>query len=271
MENEVTQIYSGSVPYHYDKYQGPVYFEPYALEVAGRIDPSIVHVALEIACGTGRVTNHLRKVLASDATLIATDLSQDMMAVAKEKLKDRKIEWQIADAQELPFTDNNVDLVVCCFGYMFVPDKARAFSEAYRVLRTGGRLLFTSWDKLELNGTTSVQRMVARKYLGDDLPAPYKAAFAMHNDEEIKGDLLQAGFNDIDIERVDKIAHSPSAKEVAEGLTYGGSMYKEIIKRDPALASQMRSEIEQGLVEKFGAAPMNAPMRALLVTAKKRI
>src|SRR5215203_3317405 len=105
--SNVSQPYdfSGSIPKHYDQFSGPMFFEPYAIEVAGRIDPSSVAVALELASGTGRVTNHLRNAIPSSAKLIASDISTDMLAIAKEKLKEKNIEWQIIDAQGLPFED----------------------------------------------------------------------------------------------------------------------------------------------------------------------
>ncbi len=45
---------SGQDAFHYEHFLGPLFFEPYAIEVAKRIDPSGVSVALEIAAGTGR-------------------------------------------------------------------------------------------------------------------------------------------------------------------------------------------------------------------------
>src|SRR5215216_7809518 len=178
--------FSGSIPKHYDQFSGPMFFEPYAIEVSNRIDPSSVAVALELASGTGRVTNHLRNVIPSSAKLIASDISDNMLAVAKEKLKEKNIEWQIIDAQQLPFEDNSMDLVVCCFGYMFVPVKERAFAEAFRVLRPGGMLISTTWDKLELIGASHVYRMIAKKYLTDPLPESYNLPFSMYDESEIK-------------------------------------------------------------------------------------
>ena len=62
---------------HYDRFLGPLFFEPYAIEVAKRIDPSAVSIALEIAAGTGRVTRHIRERIAASAKLIASDLSEE--------------------------------------------------------------------------------------------------------------------------------------------------------------------------------------------------
>lgn len=93
----------------------------------------MVSLALEIAAGTSRVTRHIRARIAASAKLIVSDISADMLAEAKKKLSYLDIDWQNIDAQQLPFRDNSIDLVVCCFGYMFVPDKSKAFAEAYRV------------------------------------------------------------------------------------------------------------------------------------------
>jgi ubiquinone/menaquinone biosynthesis C-methylase UbiE len=268
-ESTTNTIFNASVAGHYDKYSGPVFFEPYALEIAARIDPSNVDTAVEIACGTGRVTNHLRSRLKPSAKLVATDISQDMLEVAKEKLHDQLVEWQVVDAQNLPFEDSSIDLIVCAFGYMFLPDKVTGFAAAYRVLRPGGKLLFTTWDRLEFNGASLVHRKIVQPVLGEDLPPTFHIPFSMNNDEDIANWLQQAGFSNFKIERVDKTAKADSTKQVAEGLTQGGTIYNELMKRSPDQVPRIRAEVETQLVQKFGDAPMMAPMRALFVTAIK--
>ncbi len=261
--------FSGSVPNHYDQYMGPMFFEPYAIEVSNRIDPSSVGVALELASGTGRVTRHLRDVLPSTTKLIASDISPDMLAVAKEKLKAANIDWQIIDAQELPFDDDSIDLVVCCFGYMFVPDKSKAFAEVHRVLRPGGMFLFTTWDRLESVGASNVYRNIAKRYLEEPLPEFYNLPFSMNDEAAIKEMLREAGFSKISIGKVSKVSVSATAKEATEGLTQGGSSYNEIMSRNPASMEEIRALVEKELTLKFGEAPMVAPMSAVISQAWK--
>src|SRR5688500_5275499 len=167
--SDTQQIFTGSIPEHYDKYLGPMYFEPYAIDIAKKFDPAGLQKVLEIGCGTGRVTKHLRDALPESCTLIASDISEDMLAFAKEKLKDKNIQWQIIDAQSLPFEDNSIDLVVSCFAFMFVEDKAKAFSEVYRVLKKGGLFLLSLWDKLELNGPSDTYRKIVKEYITKNL------------------------------------------------------------------------------------------------------
>ena len=261
--------FSGSIPHHYEQYLGPMFFEPYAIEVSKRIDPSSVHIVLEIASGTGRVTRHLRERIPGTSKLIASDISQDMLSVAKEKLRNLDIDWQIIDAQQLPFNDNSIDLVVCCFGYMFVPDKPKAFAEAYRVLKPGGMLLFTTWNKLELNAASYTYRTAAKKYLQDPLSESYNLPFSMNDERAISSILQNAGFSKITIESVNKVSISQTAKEAANGLAQGGSIYNEIMKRNPAWIEEIKSIVEKKLAENFGAAPMIAPMSAVISQAWK--
>ena len=256
--------FSGSVSKHYHQFSGPMFFEPYAIEVSNRIDPSSVNVALELASGTGRVTCHLRAVLPPTTKLIASDISADMLAVAKEKLKALDINWEMIDAQQLPFEDESIDLVVCCFGYMFVQDKLKAFTEAYRVLRPGGMLLFTTWDKLELIGASYAYRNIAKKYLKEPLPEAYNLPYSMYDESAIKEMLQEVGFSKISIEKVSKLSVSPTAKEASEGLTQGGVVYNVIMSQNPKWIEEIKALVEKELSKKFGEAPMVAPMSAVI-------
>ncbi len=259
----------GEAAIHYEQFFGPLYFEPYAIEVAKRIDPVQVSIVLEIAAGTGRVTRHIRERISPSAKLIASDISEDMLAVAKKKLSYLDIEWQNIDAQQLPFVDNSIDLVVCCFGYMFVPDKAKAFAEVYRVLRPGGQFLFTTWDKLENNGASNSCRSIARKYLEEPLPESSNLATSMHDKCVIAQLLQDAGFPKISIEKVGLLCICATAKEAAYNFVEGGSVYDYIRKRHPDRIDEIKITVEKELAERFGSAPMIAPMSAVISQAWK--
>lgn len=259
----------GDGAFHYDHFLGPLFFEPYAIEVAKRIDPSQVSIALEIAAGTGRVTRHIRERIATSAQLIASDISEEMLTEAKKKLSHLDIDWQNIDAQQLPFRDNSIDLVVCCFGYMFVPDKQKAFAEAYRVLRPGGMCLFTTWDKLEHNAASYTSRLLAEKYLNGPLPESYNQAVSMSDEVGIRSLVEEAGFSKTIIEKVAQFSVCPTAREAATGLVEGGFMFKEIRQHNPEWIEEIKTELEKELSEKFGAEPMIAPMSAVISQAWK--
>lgn len=253
---------------HYDQFFGPFYFEPYAIAVAQRIKSGHLSVVLEIASGTGRVTRPLRENLPASATLFASDIDENMLTFAKKKLAHLDIMWQHIDAQQIPFPDNSIDVVVCCFGYMFVPDKAKAFAEAYRVLKPGGQLLFTTWDKLEYNGASYTSRMLAMKYFGEPMPKAADLATSMSDEAPIKKLLYHAGFTTVSVEKLQLYGMMATAREAANGLV-SGAIYEEIQKRNPAVIHEIKSKLENELANKFGAAPMVAPISALMCEAWK--
>jgi ubiquinone/menaquinone biosynthesis C-methylase UbiE len=267
-EPQATLSFTGSVPANYDRYLGPIFFEDYAIDISSRVNPSAQHV-LELCCGTGRVTNHLRRVLSPSCELIASDISEDMLAIAKEKLKGQKVDWRVIDAQQIPFDDASCDLVVCCFGYMLVPDKEKAFAEAFRVLRPGGALIMSTWDKLENNGASNAFRKKVKEYFGDSLPETYKLPFSMHDPESMKQLLLATRFSKVSIEFVEKVPTAGSAKEVSFALVHGGTIYNEIMNKNPSWVKEITDAVEKELSAKYGSNPMLAPMRALICHAIK--
>lgn len=261
--------FSGDIAIHYEECLGPMFFEPYAMEVAKRIDPSRVSFAVELASGTGRVTRHLRERIPASAKLVASDISPDMLSIAKRKLVKAEIDWQIVDAQQLPFSDSTVDLIVCCFGYMFVPDKPKAFAEANRVLRPGGMLLLTTWDKLELNAASYAYRSIAAEYLQGPLPESFNLPFALNDESAIYSFLHNAGFQKISIETVKQVSITETSKEAVNNLAQGGYVYNEIMKQNPAIMNEIKRKTEKDLTEKYGASPMVAPMSAIISQAWK--
>jgi ubiquinone/menaquinone biosynthesis C-methylase UbiE len=255
-----------SAAFHYDQFFGPLYFEPYAIEVAKRIDPDDISIALEIAAGTGRVTHHLRERIPASAKLIVSDIDEKMLTVAKQKLNGLAVDWQHIAAEQLPFPDNRIDLVVCCFGYMFVHDKTKAFTEAYRVLKPGGQFLITTWDTLESNGASFSYRSVTAKYLETPLPPSADLATSMSDEHAITSLLQDAGFAKTSIEKLGLKLVAPTAEDAASGFVDGDS---EIKKGNTNRIGEIKTEVAKEFAEKFGAAPMIAPMSALIAQTWK--
>jgi hypothetical protein len=123
---------------------------------------------------------------------------------------------------------------------------------------------------LEQNAASYTSRCIAKEYLKDPLPDSYNLATSM-SDEAVMEQLLHgAGFSKMTIEKVKKFSVSPSAKEAANGLVEGGGpIYAEIKKRNPGSIAEIKIKLEKELAEKFGTAPMIAPISALISQAWK--
>src|SRR6202795_5217904 len=145
------KVFAGSIPTFYETYLVPLLFEPYAADLVSRLAARAPGRVLEVAAGTGVVTRALASVLPDSVSIVATDLNQPMLNQASALGTKRPVEWRQADAMQLPFRDETFGAVVCQFGVMFFPEKAKAFSEARRVLRSGGVFMFNVWDRIEEN------------------------------------------------------------------------------------------------------------------------
>ncbi|MEY2561140.1 MAG: hypothetical protein QOG51_1555, partial [Verrucomicrobiota bacterium] len=214
--------FSGSIPAAYDRYLGPLFFQPYAEDLVARLLVEENASVLELACGTGILTRVLRTRLPSTIELIATDLNEPMFRHAAEKFGEKEaVQWLQADACNLPFGDRTFDAVVCQFGIMFVPDKALAAREARRVLKPGGLFLFSVWDALEHNAVGRIAHETITSYFEKDPPTFYEVPFGYHDQDEIKRMLESAGFREVRIEVVAKMAEASRAQDVATGLVQG--------------------------------------------------
>jgi len=254
-----------STPALYDRYMGPLLFEPYARLIAGR--SALLHPAriLETAAGTGIVTRAVNEAV-PQAQIVATDLNPAMIDFAAQRVRSDRVVFRRADAQDLPFPDGSFDLVVCQFGVMFFPDKVRANREAWRLLGSGGHYLLVTFDRLELNPVPKAAEDAVVALFPEDPPEYMeRGPFSYSDPALIEHDLLAAGFTDIQCETV-ALSSRVSARDAAQGLVLGSPFRSEIERRDPSALDRAMNAVTEALRPWDGK---DAPMSAHVVTATK--
>jgi len=260
-----TTRFDGSVPELYDRYLGPVLFEPYARDLASRV-PASAREALEIAAGTGRLTRRLLDVLASDAVVVATDLNEPMLVEARAQIVDSRVRWQAADAQALPFPAGSFDLVACQFGLMFMPDKLLAVREMRRVLRASGALLVNVWNAMELNAAQHLVHRMACAAFADDPPRFLEAPFSMPDPAALAALAREAGFAQVTVETVAQVADAPVVADFVVGLVRGTPLWHQLVDRGVD-ARAFETEVAAMLVRDFGDSPCRSPLSAHVLMA----
>ena len=262
-------LFAGSIPAMYDRYMVPLLFAPYAKLVAERSKAFAPMRILETAAGTGALTEALHQAL-PQAQIVATDLNEPMLERARLRLAVPNVRFEPANAQELQFQDSSFDLVVCQFGVMFFPDKVRAHAEARRVLRDGGRYLLVIWDHIDANAATAAAGAAVAELFPAEASAFYeRVPFRYHDPEAIRADLEAAGFESIEIEKVQLRSRAASARDVALGLVQGTPMRAEIERQGPGMLEVATETATKALRQFETPDGFDAPMSALLVTATK--
>jgi SAM-dependent methyltransferase len=265
------EVFAGSIPEVYDTHLVPLIFEPYAAALAARLRARVpAHGparVLELAAGTGVLTRALAAALPPRVTIVATDLNGPMLDQARAIGTTRPVEWRQADAMRLPFADAAFDAVVCQFGVMFFPDKGAAFAEARRVLRPGGTLLFSVWDRIEENEFADVVTRALQPLFPDDPPRFLaRVAHGYHDRLVVETDLLRGGFEAAPrIDVVEERSRAASARIPAVGYCQGTPLRNEIAARDAARLDEATDAADDALTERFGHGAVEGKIQALVV------
>jgi demethylmenaquinone methyltransferase/2-methoxy-6-polyprenyl-1,4-benzoquinol methylase len=141
---EVAGMFDG-VARHYDRTNAVLSAGNAALWRAATVravDPQPGERILDVAAGTGTSSVALQR---NGARVVAVDFSPGMIAEGRRKHK--KIEFIEADAEKLPFGDNEFDAATISFGLRNVANPKVALAELYRVLKPGGRLVVCEFSK----------------------------------------------------------------------------------------------------------------------------
>ncbi|WP_165836267.1 class I SAM-dependent methyltransferase [Taibaiella soli] len=261
--------FSGSIPVNYDDGMGEMFFEPYATEMSNRVALLQPSAVLEIACGTGRLTKYLSQQLPG-ASITATDLNPAMLEFAQKRFSGlSNVRWEIADALSVPFADQSFDCVVVQFGVMFYPDKIQGFRESFRVLRSGGKFIFATWKSLADNEIAQIANDTVKIFFPNDPPVFFNIPFSYYDKDQIRKDVMNAGFGSVEIEDLSLSGSNISAENAARGLFDGTPIINFLNERAPDKIPEIKQRFVDAITKVYGKDHLSIPSSALIVTAER--
>jgi SAM-dependent methyltransferase len=222
---------------------------------------------LDVCCGTGLVAQAAR---VRGARVSGIDISADMIALAEAK--NLACEFQIGDAEVLPFPEQTFDRVVCNFGLFHLAEPDRAIAEAARVLRPGGIYAFTTWRGPDVSPLFRLvpEAIQAHGKMDVGLP-PAPPPFRLADRHEAARAMSAAGFSDISFVDVEALLECKSA-EVIDFLAKSTVRLTMVLQ---AQSPDVRPAIDRAIRDKlstFAAGDtLRVPLPALLVVAKRQV
>jgi len=265
---DTDKVFSGSIARLYETYLVPLIFAPYAADLVNRLASRSLTRVLEIAAGTGVVTRALASVLPEGVSIVSTDLNQPMLDHATALGTKRPVEWRQADAMQLPFQDETFDAVVCQFAVMFFPERSKAFSEARRVLRSGGVFIFNVWDRIEENEFADVVTTALESLFPGDPPRFLaRTPHGYYDHPTIARDIASGGFTaSPQTSTVAARSRAASPRIPAVAYCQGTPLRNEIEARDASRLGEATDIAAEAIARRFGRGTVDGKIQAHIVT-----
>ena len=159
---------------------------------------------IDVACGTGDIAELFLKATSGKSKVNCLDPNKKMIKFGKEKLKNyQDISWKIGKAEKLPFKESSFDYYVISFGLRNTKNLNKALSEAYRVLKRGGRFFCLEFSKIQNSNLDFIYKnyskiipKIGKLIVGEKEPYEYlvKSIEDFINQDELKELMEKNGF-----------------------------------------------------------------------------
>ena len=145
------------------------------------MNPSSNQNLIDVACGPGDIAKLFVKHVNKLSRIACVDPNKGMISKGKEKLsKFKNINWIISPAEKIPLSDNLFDFYTISFGLRNTKNLNKSISEAYRVLKKGGRFLCLEFSKIENSNLDFLYKkyskiipLIGKLVVGDKKPYEY--------------------------------------------------------------------------------------------------
>jgi ubiquinone/menaquinone biosynthesis C-methylase UbiE len=162
---------------------------------------------LDVATGIGEPSITAAKVVGTGGHVLATDISRQMLAIAKERatflrLQDI-IEFKESDAENLDLANSSFDAALCRWGLMLFPNLDAAIGKIYSSLVSGGRFAAAVWaDATKVPIISLATRIIGSQVQMSASPPGVPNPFSLADTNKLENSLARAGFRDIHIDTV---------------------------------------------------------------------
>ena len=173
-------------------------------DLLNMMNPSSNQKLIDVACGTGDIAKLFLNNVNKKSYVTCVDPNIGMIKKGKEKLKKfNNLNWVVASAEKLPMTINSFDFYTISFGLRNTKDLNKSLSEAYRVLKPGGRYLCLEFSKIENSGLDFIYKKyskvipsIGKLIVGDKEPYEYlvKSIENFVNQDELIDLMKKNGF-----------------------------------------------------------------------------
>lgn len=236
---------------------------PALLDAAG-VAPGVR--VLDVACGPGFVAGAAAE---RGAAVTGIDFSAAMVEAAKRSYP--AVTFEEGDAEALAFPDSSFEAVLINFGILHLGRPDTALTEAFRVLRPGGRLAFTVWAPPDQAVGFGIPLKAVEEQGNPNVPVPPGPPFYRFADPaESRRTLESLGFTGVEVRTVAQTWHLPAPDAMMTALAEGGVRAGGLLRSQTREAqARIRQAVIQAAAAYFDKGAYHVPMPCVLSAATR--
>ncbi len=198
-ENETWQVDTSAAEVYEDKFV-PALFGEWGERCVSAAGVRSGHHVLDVACGTGVVSRAAAPIVGATGKVVGVDKNTGMLAIAQRMRPE--LEWRSGDVAELPFEDNNFDVVICQAALMYFEDRVRALKEMRRVAKPDGVVVVQVWGELKDSPCYVKLIELTRNHVGARAEEILASPFVLGDKSELESMFEEAGFKQVEINTI---------------------------------------------------------------------
>ncbi len=174
---------------------------------------------LDVGGGYGEPSLTAARVVGSDGHVVCTDISEEMLATARDRADEAgitNVEFIARDAEELDYDDDTFDAVISRATLMFLPDVAGTLRRLHGSLRPGGTLAASVWGPIPAVQFAAAFPVVAQELELPPPPPGRPGAFALSDPAKLAALVTEAGFRDVETGTVPVIFETDSPERFTD-------------------------------------------------------
>lgn len=223
---------------------------------------------LDVATGTGAAARAVVDLVGPSGEVIAGDISNTMLDVARRNLKETRVKLEVFDGQALPYPEKRFDRVICQMGLAFFDDPTRGLAELHRVLLPEGRTAVAVNSTPERSLFTRIGTVIGR-YVPSKAEQLNRYA-SIHTAKRLSTLLGGAGFADVQVRSERQSFSFASFDDYFHGTEAGaGISGQEYVKLPKDTQCAVRDDVRRLFADGADTKPFVAEMEVLVGAGRK--